>query len=923
MKKTMVWALALALAGMTMVSCDNSSSPPPADTDTTGTGNGTGNNTPVINPVIELIAPADGDSIVSNDITGLTVKFKTGYKTGVVAKVNGTSVPGNTATGEFPFNAKSLPVGISQFTIIATATTADTQVVKITRQLGAPVIKGIGGAADQIDFTDSVRVQITVADDATADSIRFTTNGATAKISTSDPLVASGYTKTIKGTTTFRAIAVRRNAAGVVYSDTTTVTFIIGKTLSRPYFSTNRVDSFNYESKIGIGGFGANDTVRYTTDGGDPTRDSRIYSKTDSILIQDSSTIIAKSFNGANQSSAPCTTSIKLKALPPVFSVKSGTYTSQRLVNIQSLSKVPVYYTTDGTDPTNQSLKAGDSLYIDSNVTIKAMAFRPGWRASKVDSVKYRFKVASPTLSFRTGNYDTTQTLTITDSAAGAKIHYTVDGSAPNCASALYDADSTLKLDSNVTVKAIACKDGWDSSVVAVGNFTFKVAKIIFSPDSGIYRSYQSVKLSTRSPGVTFFVTRDSTAPSWDATNAPTGTTQKKLPGDTLFIKESQWLRVVAVRNGWANSIADSRRYIVEGDTLLVDDFEQNSLTNPIGTNWRFWACGNCVNTGIPNQLETISNKLDPDWNKQIGFRNGHIGFVIPAGGATRISDGGKGPGMAGYSVGVPSNLMGETYRISFWARWKPSGSTTLTAVPMVTEIVWKSNDKQNGNYDDGFVRYVDTLGTTWRHFTLDYSAFFTAHNSYLPSVTKDSTETTPKSYWIIRGLPFFDVGSSVPGYPDSGRMVDMGLSKFQGWVAHSGDWTPKWVWGTDHDHWIKDEISNFKWSIIQPNTNKAGLAALTHGEWVVMGTKDTLVDSTYSDSTGSHLVHPTHKVANWVYCGDCHQPVEPDYPDNLISGFNALEGTLELDRIQLIRRPQVAGGVILTIPTTDTTTKK
>jgi hypothetical protein len=608
-----------------------------------------------------------------------------------------------------------------------------------------------------------------------------------------------------------------------------------------------------------------------------------------------------------------------MNALDPVFSVKSGTYTSQRMLSIKSASNVPVYYTTNGSTPSNQSLKAGDTLLVDSNVTIKAVALLPGWNSSKVVSATYKFKVATPTLSFKTGNYDTTQTLAITDSAAGASIRYSLNGSTPNCGSNKYNPDLQLSLDSNVTVKAIACKDGWDSSDVATGNYTFKVAKITFAPDSGIYRSYQSVKLSTRSPNVTFFVTRDSTTPAWDATYTATGTTQKKLPGDTLWVQKSQWLRVIAVRNGWANSIADSRRYIVEGDTLLVDDFEQNSLTNPIGTDWRYWACGYCVNTGITNQMETKSNTGDPDWNSQIGFRNGHISFNIPAGGAQRISDGRDGPGYAGYSVGVPSSLMGETYRISFWARWKPSGTTTLTSVPMVTEMSWKTNDNQNGYYYDGFHRYVETVNTTWKHFILDYSAFYAAGNAYDYMLGTDSTATTPKSYWLF-------------GFGDSARMVNMGLSKFQGAVSHSPDWKPRWIWGADHDHWDKGTITNFRWSVMQPSNNKDSIAALTANE-TIWYYKPVLVDSIYTDTTGGihkDTVQVTHQVLTSAYCGDCHNPHEPYFRPTIAATLPVIEGSLELDRIQLIRRPQVSGGIVIVTETpktpstpTDTITKK
>ena len=580
-------------------------------------------------------------------------------------------------------------------------------------------------------------------------------------------------------------------------------------------------------------------------------------------------------------------------------------------MSIKSLSGIPVYYTTDGSDPNNSSLKAGDTLLIASNMTVKAMAILPGWNSSSISSASYKFKVATPTLSFKTGNYDTTQTLSITDSAEGADIRYSLDNSTPNCGSTKYYADTALKLDSNVTVKAVACKVGWDSSDVAVGNYTFKVAKIIFAPDSGIYRYNQVVKLSTRSPNVTFFVTRDSTTPAWNTSGDPTGTTQKKLPGDTLFIPKSQWLRVIAMRNGWANSVADSRRYIVEGDTLLVDDFEQNSLARKIGYDWRYWACGYCVNTGIPDQMEVNVTDTVTDWNRQIGFRHGQISFNIPANAAQRDADGHSGPGYAGYSVGVPMSLMGETYRLVFWARWKPTGATTVTSVPFATEMVWKKNDNQNGYFHDGFNRYVDTLGTKWRRYILDYTAFYYAGNAYDYVLPDDSTSTTPKSYWL------FD-------FPDSAKMVNIGLSKWQGFVPHALNYAPHWMWGADHDHWIKNEITNFRWSIIQPNSDKAGLANLGAHKIIQAGTRDTLVDTTYKTTGGADTTSKiVHKLPNWVYCGDCHNPHEPEFSDALKAGFQNMDGRIELDRIQLVRRPQIQNGTVITTTTTDTTTKK
>jgi hypothetical protein len=155
--------------------------------------------------------------------------------------------------------------------------------------------------------------------------------------------------------------------------------------------------------------------------------------------------------------------------------------------------------------------------------------------------------------------------------------------------------------------------------------------------------------------------------------------------------------------------------------------------------------------------------------------------------------------------------------------------------------------------------------------------------------------------------------------------MISMGLSKFQGEVVHNGTWKPRWVWDADHDLWSKGDLTNFRWSIMQPYTNKAGLAELTNGEWIVEGTKDTslTLQAANVPGPGTHDSTVTRTIPKWVYCGDCHYPHQPALPDSVLGSLmKNLSGSLELDRIQLVRRPQIKGGSILAT-STDTTTKK
>lgn len=847
MRKPIIWTAPLAAfaVGAFMASCDSKgTSPTSSSTETTATTTGY---------TLSVTSPSAQDTTIPYATSKIKISGTVSpVKVGLSVKV-GDSTTTTKSDGSFAATLAGLSVGRNSIKVVLVSDTTENAAVVVVRNLGAPRILPVGYSSSTTDFIDSVVLQMTSVN-GVGDSIQYTTNGSAARITSSDPVVAAGFKKTIYGTTTFKAIAVKTTSDGTLTSDTTTATFTINKHLGTPYFSTSRHDSSYTTEKVAVTATSSSDTIRYTTDGGDPDANSKIYS--DSILVSDSTTIIAKAFRGTNVPSAACTTTIALIASSPVFSVKGGSYTSQRHLAITSPSGVPVYYTTDGTNPTSKSLKYSDTLLLDSNVAIKAFAYLPNWRASPVVSASYSFKVATPTLSFTSGSYDTTQVLKITDSASGIVIHYTKDGTIPTCSSPVYSSDSLLTIDSSMTVQARACRTGWDSSNVAVGHYTFKVDSIRFSPDSGTYRSYRTVKLSTRSPGVVFYVTRDSSQPAWNAsTGAPTGTTQKITSSDTLLITRSQWLRAVATRDGWTSSAVDSRRYIVEGDTILVEDFEQNGLTNPIGTNWHFWACENCVSTGITNQMSGTSDTTASDWNHQIGFHYGKADFTIPSTGAT------DGPGYAGISVRVPSAKMGQTYRIVFWAKWA-KGTSAPDSMPLVSEMVWSTNDNQNGGYQDGFNRNVEWVGPQWRRYILDYADFSPAGNAYDTPPTSDSTSTTPKSYSIVY-------------FPDSARMVAMGLSKFQGHVAHSSSWTPEWKWSANHDSWSKSSITAFRWSILQPFASASDAQAVSSGD---------------AGCTG------------WGG-PDCHDPREPAFDHaKLLAGVG---GELQIDRIQLVSLPQ------------------
>ena len=80
---------------------------------------------------------------------------------------------------------------------------------------------------------------------------------------------------------------------------------------------------------------------------------------------------------------------------------------------------------------------------------------------------------ATPVLSPAGGNYTTAQTVTLTDSTAGAAIYYTLDGSTPSISSPKYS--TPLQLSTTTTVNAVAVAAGYTNSPVANATYTITV----------------------------------------------------------------------------------------------------------------------------------------------------------------------------------------------------------------------------------------------------------------------------------------------------------------------------------------------------------------------------------------------------------------------------------------------------------------
>lgn len=92
--------------------------------------------------------------------------------------------------------------------------------------------------------------------------------------------------------------------------------------------------------------------------------------------------------------------------------------------------------------------------------------------AAKVTSASGREVVAAPTFNPAAGAVLSGTKVTIATTTEGATIYYTLDGTQPTAASAVYS--EPIEITAATTVKALAVKDGMDDSEVATADYTIK-----------------------------------------------------------------------------------------------------------------------------------------------------------------------------------------------------------------------------------------------------------------------------------------------------------------------------------------------------------------------------------------------------------------------------------------------------------------
>lgn len=210
--------------------------------------------------------------------------------------------------------------------------------------------------------------------------------------------------------------------------------------------------------------------IRYTLDLTQPNAESRIY--TTPFLPEENSIFLAYA---SKEGLADSPVSFYLYrsadyALPaPTFSLSS----ENELVITPPVKGGVTRYTIDGTDPDENSTVYTGPFTPTGNFLVKAYTTHINYFDSPIAEYQLTgFKIETPVIEKYDGSH-----VQITCVTPESTIHYTLDGTAPTAASPVYT--EPVFVDSDLVVKAMACKDGQEDSDIASYQVTAESAPAI------------------------------------------------------------------------------------------------------------------------------------------------------------------------------------------------------------------------------------------------------------------------------------------------------------------------------------------------------------------------------------------------------------------------------------------------------------
>ena len=178
--------------------------------------------------------------------------------------------------------------------------------------------------------------------------------------------------------------------------------------------------------------------------------------------------------------------------------------------------------------------------------------------------------VSDPVLSPGAETFSGSLSVSITDATPGATIYYTLDGSTPTVASAVYT--TPIAITATTTIQAMASAPGYLQSGVNSGTYVDSLQVVstpTFNPGSSTSTQSLSVSINDATAGATIYYTTNGTTPSASST----------VYSGPITVSATETVEAIAVETGYTNSAVATAVYTISTPGTTYINYPSSGFT--------------------------------------------------------------------------------------------------------------------------------------------------------------------------------------------------------------------------------------------------------------------------------------------------------------------------------------------------------
>ncbi|WCL48449.1 chitobiase/beta-hexosaminidase C-terminal domain-containing protein [Leptospira sp. GIMC2001] len=593
----------------------------------------TDTNTGIAQPTFSL--PSGEYPIAQNITIATTTPGASIYYTDNGTNPNCLPIAGNLYTGAIALPQPTLPS--INLRAIACKETLSSSISSATYSITNGLLDPPSLSIAPGSFGSSQVLTISAPSSPAGVVIHYTTNGVTPVCT--DPIYAGAIN--IDFSQVLLAISClptysKSSAVGGLYE-------IIGTT-APPTFSLPS-NTYSNDQTLTLSTLTPGATIHYNlsigSDPAVPTCGSSLYTTGIPITTNDTRIRAIACFPGWADSPPTIVYSYGLRVATPTLTPAAGTYKLDLTPTASSTTVGATLRYNTGADP-NCSTSVTTPIVLNSETEIttsyRAIGCKPGYVNSLVANASYTLTgtLSAPNISLASGSYAGGQIVTISPPSiptSGSSIHYTTDGSAPNCSSP--STPNPLSVNSTLTLRAIAYKTSpeWNASAETVESYTIngQVIAPTFSASpglvGGIYANDQTITMSSATPGsvIRYTIGNGSQA-------APTCSTGVLSSSVAISNNTNNTIKAIACKPSFVDSnIVVSPTYTLKVATpiagLTPGTYTSNQAVNfgsaTSGSDIR-WSLGSVPNCGSSSGAVNLAQESGSQNLQAIGCKPGY-----------------------------------------------------------------------------------------------------------------------------------------------------------------------------------------------------------------------------------------------------------------------------------------------------------